>query len=177
MKLIILDRDGVINHDSDAYVKSADEWRPIAGSLEAIGRLTQSGFRIAIATNQAGIARGLFDLDTLGRIHSKMQAAVSDAGGHIDAIFFCPHGPDAGCVCRKPNPGMPLEILARFKAQAAQTFMVGDSLRDVEAASAAGCKPVLVKTGNGAKTLQSGSLPMGTRVTESLASFAAELVS
>ena len=175
MKLIILDRDGVINHDSDAYIKSADEWRPIAGSLEAIARLTQSGYRIAVATNQAGVARGLLDLSILGQIHSKMQAAVSDAGGHIDAIFFCPHSPDAGCDCRKPKPGLLLEIFSRFGVKAEQTFMVGDSLRDLEAAYSAGCKPILVKTGNGQKAFNNGSLPPGTLVHDSLASVAAEL--
>lgn len=175
MKLIILDRDGVINHDSDAYIKNADEWRPIAGSLEAIARLKQSGYRVAVASNQAGVARGLFDLAALGEIHTKMQAAVSDAGGHIDAIFFCPHGPNHGCSCRKPKPGMLLEIFDRFGAIPEQTFMVGDTLRDLEAAHAAGCKPVLVRTGNGQKTFENGSLPAGTLVRDSLAAFAAEL--
>lgn len=175
MKLIILDRDGVINHDSDAYVKSPDEWRPIDGSLEAIARLRQSGYHIAVATNQAGVGRGLFDLATLGQIHSKMQTVVSDAGGHIDAIFFCPHAPDAGCNCRKPKPGMVFEILSRFNARAAETYVVGDTLRDLEAAHAAGCLPVLVRTGNGEKTLGNGSLPAGTRVYDSLARFASVL--
>ncbi len=175
MKLLVLDRDGVINHDSDAYIKSPEEWRPIPGSLEAIARLSQSGYRIAVATNQAGVARGLFDLSMLGRIHSKMQAAVSDAGGHIDAIFFCPHAPDAGCDCRKPKPGLLLEIFSRFGVKSEQTYMVGDSLRDLEAAHAAGCRPVLVRTGNGQKAFENGSLPAGTLVHDSLASFAAEL--
>lgn len=175
MKLIILDRDGVINHDSDAYIKNAEEWRPIAGSLEAIARLTQSGYRVAVATNQAGIARGLFDLATLGQIHTKMHSAIADAGGHVHAIFFCPHGPNEGCDCRKPKPGMLLEIIERFGARPEQTFMVGDTLRDLEAAHAAGCKPVLVRTGNGQKTAENGSLPQGTLIRESLAAFAAEL--
>lgn len=175
MKLIILDRDGVINHDSDSYIKSPDEWRPIPGSLEAIARLSQSGYRIAVATNQAGVARGLFDLSMLGRIHTKMQAAVTDTGGHIDAIFFCPHSPAGGCDCRKPKPGLLLEILSRFGVKPELTYMVGDSLRDLEAAHSAGCMPILVKTGNGQKALDNGSLPTGTLVHDSLASFAAEL--
>jgi D-glycero-D-manno-heptose 1,7-bisphosphate phosphatase len=175
MKLIILDRDGVINHDSDAYIKSVDEWRPMHGSLEAIARLSQVGYRIAVATNQAGVTRGLFDLATLGAIHTKMHQAVIDAGGRIDAIFFCPHGPDVECHCRKPKPGMALEILRRFQATAGDTLLVGDTLRDLQAASSAGCKPVLVRTGNGSRTEAHGSLPPGTLVRDSLAALAAEL--
>lgn len=174
-KLIILDRDGVINHDSDAYIKSADEWRPLPGSLDAIARLTHVGYRIAVATNQAGVARGLFDLATLGAIHTKMHQAVVEAGGRIDAIFFCPHGPQADCQCRKPKPGMVLEILRRFHGVAEQTYLVGDTLRDLHAASSAGVKPVLVRTGNGAKTEVAGELPAGTIVRDNLAAFAAEL--
>jgi D-glycero-D-manno-heptose 1,7-bisphosphate phosphatase len=175
MKLIILDRDGVINHDSDAYIKSVDEWRPIPGSLEAIARLSQVGYRIAVATNQAGVTRGLFDLATMGAIHTKMHQSVIDEGGRIDAIFFCPHGPDAECDCRKPKPGMALEILRRFQATAADTMLVGDTLRDLQAASGAGCKPVLVRTGNGSRTEVHGNLPPGTLVRDSLATLAAEL--
>ena len=113
MKLVILDRDGVINHDSDAYIKTPDEWRPIPGSIEAIARLSKAGLRVAVATNQSAIARGLLEPPTLAAIHSRMQRAVQDAGGRIDAVFFCPHGPDDGCDCRKPRPGMVLEILRR----------------------------------------------------------------
>ncbi len=175
MKLVILDRDGVVNHDSDAYIKSPEEWQPVPGSLEAIARLSKSGYRVAVATNQAGVARGLFDLGTLGAIHAKMQQAVAAAGGRIDAIFFCPHGPDDGCRCRKPKPGMLNEIVDRFHVHPADVAFVGDTLRDLEAAIAAGCRPVLVRTGKGEQTLETGGLPAGTRVFANLASFAADL--
>ena len=175
MKLIILDRDGVINHDSDAYIKSPEEWRALPGSLEALARLSQAGFRVVVATNQAGVARGLFDLATLGAIHTKMHQAVIQAGGRIEAIFFCPHSPDAGCDCRKPKPGMLVEIFKRFKVAPREVFAVGDSLRDLHAAEAAGCVPVLVLTGKGKATLEQGALPAATRVRADLAAVAAEL--
>lgn len=175
-KLLLCDRDGVVNHDSDAYVKSADEWRPIEGSIEALARLHHAGWRIAIVTNQSGLARGLFDLDALNAMHAKMHAAVAAAGGRIDAIFFCPHGPDEGCDCRKPRPGMFRDALARFGAQPAQAVAVGDSLRDLEGAAACGVPTFLVRTGNGAKTLAKGNLPAGTRVVDDLAALAALLL-
>lgn len=175
MKLIILDRDGVINHDSDAYIKSPDEWKPVQGSLEAIARLTKAGYRIAVATNQSGVARGLFDLATLGAIHTKMQARVAAAGGRIDAIFFCPHAADSHCDCRKPKPGLVLDVLARFHANPVEVTVVGDSLRDLQAATAAGCRPVLVLTGKGKRTMQTGGLPPETLVRVDLAAVAAEL--
>jgi D-glycero-D-manno-heptose 1,7-bisphosphate phosphatase len=175
VKLIILDRDGVINHDSDAYIKNPDEWRPLPGSLEAIARLSRSGYRIVVATNQSGIARGLFDLAMLASIHAKMHQAVSGAGGRIDAIFFCPHGPEAGCACRKPRPGLFLEVLQRFKAAPAEVHAIGDQLRDLQAAHAAGCRPVLVLTGKGRATMANGGLPPDTAVRVDLAAVAAEL--
>ncbi len=175
MKLIILDRDGVINHDSDAYIKSPDEWRPIAGSLEAIARLTKAGNRVVVATNQSGIGRGLFDLATLAAIHMKMHQAVTAAGGHLDAIFFCPHAADAHCHCRKPQPGMLEEILRRFSVEPQSVTSVGDSLRDLQAAAAVGVRPVLVLTGKGQKTMQAGGLPPQTLVRVDLAALAAEL--
>ncbi|MBN9427881.1 MAG: D-glycero-beta-D-manno-heptose 1,7-bisphosphate 7-phosphatase [Burkholderiales bacterium] len=175
MKLIILDRDGVINHDSDAFIKNPDEWRPLPGSLEAIARLCKAGYRVVVATNQSGVARGLFDLATLGRINAKMQQAVAAAGGRIDAVFFCPHGPDAGCACRKPKPGMLLEILQRFRAAPAEVHAIGDHLRDLQAAHAAGCRPVLVLTGKGQATMKKGDLPPDTVVRVDLAAVAAEL--
>ena len=175
MKLLILDRDGVINHDSDAYIKSPDEWVPLPGSLEAIARLNQAGWRIAVATNQSGIARGLFDLATLAAIHEKMHAAVEAAGGRIDAIFFCPHGPDAGCECRKPRPGLFREILSRYGVEPSEVWAVGDQRRDLEAAHAAGCRPILVLSGKGQKTMKSGELPPETIVRVDLAAVAAEL--
>jgi D-glycero-D-manno-heptose 1,7-bisphosphate phosphatase len=175
VKLIILDRDGVINHDSDAYVRSPGEWRPLPGSLEAIARLYRGGYRIVVATNQSGIARGLFDLATLAAIHAKMQQAVAGAGGRIDAIFFCPHGPEDGCACRKPRPGLFLEILQRFKAAPTEVHAIGDQLRDLQAAHAVGCRPVLVLSGKGQATMKNGGLPPDTAVRVDLAAVAAEL--
>ena len=175
MKLVILDRDGTINHDSDQYIKSPAEWKPIKGSLEAIARLTQSGHRVVVATNQSGIARGLFDMTALNAIHDAMQRAVHQAGGRIDAIFFCPHAGDADCGCRKPKPGMLLEIARRINVELEGVPMVGDSLRDLQAAAAAGARPVLVLTGKGRKTRDAGGLPAGTEVFADLAAIAARL--
>lgn len=175
MKLIILDRDGVINYDSDAYIKGPDEWRPIPGSLKAIARLTKAGYRIAVATNQSGVGRGLFDLATLAQIHAKMHQAVAEAGGRIDAVFFCPHTADSACGCRKPKPGMLLEILKRFGSEPGAVTTVGDSLRDLQAASAAGCRPVLVLSGKGCRTMQDGGMPPETVVRVDLAAVASEL--
>jgi D-glycero-D-manno-heptose 1,7-bisphosphate phosphatase len=175
MKLVILDRDGTINHDSDNYIKSPGEWRPIDGSLEAIARLTQAGYRVVVATNQSGIARGLFDTATLIAIHDVLQRAAALAGGRIDAFFFCPHAADSACACRKPKPGMLLEIARRFNVSLSGVYMVGDAPRDVEAAAAAGARPVLVLTGKGRKTLEEGKLPPGTEVYPDLAAFARKL--
>ena len=175
MKLVVLDRDGTINHDSDKYIKSPAEWKPIKGSLEAIARLTQAGFRVVVATNQSGIARGLVDMATLNAIHDTMHRAVHQAGGRIEAIFFCPHAADAGCGCRKPKPGMLLEIAERMNVDLASVPMVGDSRKDIEAAAAAGARPVLVLTGNGRKTADAGNLPERTEVHADLAAFAAKL--
>ena len=150
--LIILDRDGVINHDSAVFIKSKDEWRPIPGSLEAIAAMTKAGFTLAIASNQSGIARGLFDQAALDEMHAKMLRLVHEAGGRISRIVFCPHGPDEGCDCRKPRPGL-LEQLARhFDTSLAGVPVVGDSLRDLEAAAAVGARPILVRSGKGRGT-------------------------
>jgi D-glycero-D-manno-heptose 1,7-bisphosphate phosphatase len=175
MKLVILDRDGTINHDSEHFIKSLEEWRPIKGSLEAIARLTQAGYRIVVATNQSGISRGLFTTRTLFEIHDHLQRAASQAGGRIDAFFFCPHADAAGCQCRKPAPGMLLEVARRFNVSLEDVFMVGDALRDVQAAAAAGARPVLVLTGKGKKTHEEGNLPPGTQVFPDLAAFAEHL--
>ena len=175
MKLVILDRDGTINHDSDEYIKSPEEWRPIKGSLEAIGRLTQAGYRVVVATNQSGIARKLFDTRTLFAIHDLLQRSANQAGGRVDAFFFCPHAADARCGCRKPEPGMLLEIARRFNVPLEDTYMVGDAQRDLEAAAAAGARPVLVLTGTGRKTRDDGKLPPRTEVFPDLAAFAARL--
>jgi D-glycero-D-manno-heptose 1,7-bisphosphate phosphatase len=174
MKLVVLDRDGTINHDSDQYIKSPAEWKPIKGSLEAIARLTQSGHRVVVATNQSGIARGLFDMTALNAIHDAMQRAVHQAGGRIDAIFFCPHAGDAACECRKPKPGMLLEIGRRMNTPLEDVPVVGDALRDLQAAAAVGARPVLVLTGKGKKTRTAGGLPPGTEVFDDLAAFAAK---
>lgn len=175
MKLVILDRDGTINEDSDAYIKSPAEWRPIKGSLEAIARLTQADYRIVVATNQSGIARKYFDTRTLFAIHETLLRALAPLGGRIDAFFFCPHMADDDCACRKPKPGMLLEAARRFNVAIGEVTMVGDALRDLEAAAAAGARPVLVLTGKGTKTRDDGGLPTGTRVFPDLAAFAAHL--
>ena len=175
MKLVILDRDGTINHDSEDYIKSPAEWTPIPGSLEAIARLHQAHYRVVVATNQSGIGRGLFDTQALFAIHDKLQRALGQVGGRIDAFFFCPHAADAGCQCRKPQPGMLLEAGRRFNVALDETYMVGDALRDLQAAAAAGARPVLVLTGKGAKTSAEGKLPPGTRVFPDLAAFAEHL--
>ncbi len=174
MKLVILDRDGTINHDSEQYIKSPAEWKPIKGSLEAIARLTQAGWRVVVATNQSGLDRGLFDMAALNAIHDTMHRAVHQAGGRIDAIFFCPHAGDSHCDCRKPKPGMLLEIARRMNVELDGVPMVGDSLRDLQAAAAAGAKPVLVLTGKGKKTRDAGGLPAGTAIFPNLAAFAAQ---
>ena len=175
MKLVILDRDGTINEDSDSHIKSTAEWRPIEGSLEAIARLTQAGYRVVVATNQSGIARGLFDTATLIAIHDRLQREAALAGGRIDAFFFCPHAADSACDCRKPKPGMLLEIARRFNVSLAGVHMVGDAQRDVDAAAAGGARPVLVLTGKGRRTLEDGKLPRGTEVYPDLAAFAQKL--
>ena len=152
MKLIILDRDGVINQDSDRYIKSPDEWIPIPGSLEAIARLNRAGYRVVIATNQSGVSRGLFDIDTLNRIHEKMHRLTHEAGGIIEAIFFCPDTDDTNPF-RKPNPGMLVDIGQRLRTSLKGVPVVGDDLRDIQAAKAAGANPILVRTGKGKRTL------------------------
>lgn len=178
MKLIILDRDGVINRDRSDFVKSAEEWQPIEGSLDAVAFLTQGGYTIAVATNQSGIARGYFSVETLNEMHAKMHKLVRQAGGEISGIWFCPHAADSHCACRKPKPGMVLDIIARFKADPAETYMVGDSLRDLQAIAAAGGKPILVRSGKGMKTLENdaGRLPENTEIYDDLLAFALHLV-
>jgi D-glycero-D-manno-heptose 1,7-bisphosphate phosphatase len=147
--LVILDRDGVVNEDSDAYIKSPEEWIPIPGSLEAIARLNHAGYRVVIATNQSGVARGLFGMAELDAIHQKLHTALARLGGQLDGIYFCPHGPDDGCSCRKPRAGLLHEIAARQGIELTGVPAIGDSLRDLEAARAVGATPILVRTGNG----------------------------
>lgn len=156
MKTIILDRDGVINYDSDNYIKSVEEFVPLPGSIEAIARLCQNGYRVAVATNQSGIARGYYDLDTLNAMHDKLRAELAVHGATIDMIAYCPHGPDEGCDCRKPKPGMYHAIAKRFGISLAGVPIVGDSLRDLQAAQQVGACPILVKTGKGERTLNKG---------------------
>jgi len=175
-KLVILDRDGVINVDSDAFIKSPDEWVAIPGSLEAIARLNQSGYRVAIASNQSGIGRGLFDMAALNAMHQKMNRAVAAVGGRIDAVFFCPHTAEDQCDCRKPRPGMLQQIIDRFEIDPEITPVVGDSLRDLQAGAALGFPVHLVLTGKGEKTLKEGQLPEGTVVHKDLRAFALEFL-
>lgn len=169
MKVIILDRDGVINYDSEEFIKNADEWEPIPGSIEAIAKFTQAGFKVIVCTNQSGIGRKLYSMEDLNLIHEKMHKMVEQEGGEIVAIFFCPHKGDDNCNCRKPKPSMVLDIIDRFNIDdIGKLMLVGDSLRDLEAISAAGGIPVLVKTGNGKKTLATNKLPKGTLVFKNL---------
>lgn len=176
MKLIILDRDGVINFDSDQFIKSPEEWKPIPGSLEAIARLNQAGYRVAVATNQSGIGRGLFDMPTLNAIHDKMHKSLAQVGGRVDAIFFCPHTNDTNCECRKPKSGMIEEVAIRFGVSLKGVPAVGDSLRDLEAAGRLGAQPYLVLTGKGTKTQAKGGLPEGTLIYQDLASVVSSLL-
>lgn len=156
MKLLILDRDGVINTDSASYVKSADEWHPLPGSLEAMARLTHAGFHLVVATNQSALARGLLDMDGFSRIHQKMERLLADLGSRVDGVFFCPHGPEDGCGCRKPAPGLLLQIAQRYQTTLHGVYFVGDKASDTEAARAAGAEPALVRTGYGTRTLREG---------------------
>ena len=146
-QLVILDRDGVINRESADFIKTADEWQPIPGSLEALARLHHHGIHVVVVSNQSGLARGLYDIQALNDIHQKMHRLVHEAGGHIDAVFFCPHGPDEGCECRKPRPALFQQIATRLRVDLATTPFVGDRLSDVHAARQAGAIPVLVRSG------------------------------
>lgn len=178
MNLIILDRDGTINEDRDDYVKSADDWVPIPGSLEAIARLNHAGWHTVIATNQSGLGRGLFDMAALNAMHAKMNTLLAKVGGRIDAVFFCPHTPDETCDCRKPQPGLFRQIGERYGIDLTTVPVVGDSLRDLQAGAALGCKPHLVRTGKGAATEAANVLLQvpGTVVHDDLAAFAEHLI-
>ena len=169
MKLIILDRDGVINIDSALYIKSPAEWKALPGSLEAIARLNQAGYKVVVATNQSGIGRGLFDMDTLNAMHEKMHKGLAAVGGRVEAIFYCPHTADEGCSCRKPKPGMFERIAKLYNQDLTGVPAIGDSLRDLQAANALGCAPILVRTGKGEKTEAEGNLPTGTKIHADLA--------
>ena len=176
MKLIILDRDGVINEDSADFIKTPDEWIPIPGSLEAISQLNHSGYQVAVISNQSGIARGLYDIHALNHINDKMYHQLSQTGGRIDCFLFCPHHPDDHCECRKPKPGLFKELKQRMHTSLKHVFAVGDALRDLQAAQAAGAKPVLVRTGKGKQTEQSGELDPSIPVYDSLTAFVDQLL-
>jgi D-glycero-D-manno-heptose 1,7-bisphosphate phosphatase len=176
MKLVILDRDGVISYDSPQFIKHPDEWKPIPGSMEAIARLHQAGFHIAVATNQSGVGRGLFDMATFNAINAKMMHLAAQHGARIDAVFFCPHAAEMHCACRKPNTGMFLEIGQRFNTMLGSVPAIGDSLRDLEAAANVGAQPILVLTGKGEKTRAAGGLPPHTEVFADLAEAAKALI-
>lgn len=176
MKLIILDRDGVINEDSDEYIKSPQEWIPIPGSLEAIARLNKANYRVVVATNQSGIARGYIDLGTLNAMHRKMNDLLAQLGGQVDGVFFCPHGPNDDCNCRKPKTGLFQQIAKRMNSSLTGVPAVGDSLRDLQAAWGAGAEPYLVLTGKGRRVLGSKQLPKGTPVFADLAAIVEALL-
>ena len=175
-RYVILDRDGTINVDSDLFVKSPDEWLPIDGSLEAIALLNRHGFKIVVITNQSGVARGLFDLAALETMHDKMRRLVIQAGGQIEAIYVCPHGPEESCNCRKPKPGMFQAFANDMQVDLSDVYAIGDSYRDIEAASLAGAKPILVKTGKGEKTLKQHPL-LNIPIFENLYDAATHIVS
>lgn len=175
--IIVLDRDGVINYDSKDYIKTVDEWRPLPGSIEAIAALSNAGFRIAIATNQSGIGRGLYDEIALAQMHGKMRDLVEDAGGTLHTVCYCPHAPDEGCNCRKPEIGMLEQIAAQLDDSLEGCFFVGDSMKDMQAAIRFGMRPVLVRTGNGGKTeTQLDRLAVDVRVYDSLLDATTDLI-
>ncbi len=172
----ILDRDGVINYDSEAFIRAPGQWQSIPGSLPAIAALSRAGWRVAVATNQSGLARGLLDTQTLEAIHERLYTAVAEAGGRIDSLAYCPHGPGDGCGCRKPQPGLYRQLAAQLGAPLAGTPVIGDSARDLEAALAVGARPILVRTGKGEQTLAQGVLPAGTEVYADLRAAVAQLL-
>lgn len=179
MKLVILDRDGTINEDSADYVKSAAEWKPLPGALEAIARLTHAGWHVVVASNQSGLGRGLFDVAALNAMHAKMHKLLAAAGGRVEAVFFCPHAPDQACDCRKPKSGLFEQIGQRYGIALKGVPTVGDSARDIIAGAAVGCEPHLVLTGKGAGLRGQplpDNFPAGTRVHEDLLAFAGHLI-
>ncbi len=171
-RLVILDRDGVINHDSREYIKTADEWVALPGSLAAIARLNRAGWRVVVATNQSGLGRGLFDISALNSMHAKFRRQLGREGGQVDGFVICPHAPDDGCLCRKPLPGLFHAVRQRWDTPLARVPAVGDSLRDIQAAQAAGAQPMLVRTGNGVATESHPDLPDGVPVFNDLAAVA-----
>ncbi len=176
MKLIILDRDGVLNEEREDYIKSPEEWEPIESSMSAVARLNEAGYSVVLATNQSVIGRGIIDMAMLNKIHQKMHSTLGRHGGWVDAIYFCPDAPDANCDCRKPKPGLLYEIARRCKTELADVWMVGDALADVQAALAGGAKPALVRTGYGAKTEEEGNLPDEIPIFDNLHDFVVNLL-
>lgn len=160
MKLVVLDRDGTLNQEPDEFIHSPDEWTPLPGALEAVARLNQGGWRVVVASNQSGLGRGLFDMATLNAVHARMHKMLAAAGGRIDGVFFCPHAPEDGCECRKPAPGLFHQIASRMGVVPQQAVAIGDSVRDAQAAAAAGFEPHLVLTGQSAG-LSADALPPG----------------
>lgn len=179
-RLVVLDRDGTLNEDPEDFLRGADDWRPLPGALEAVARLNQAGWRVVVASNQTGLGRGLFDVATLNEIHARMHRLMTQAGARVEAVFFCPHAPEDACDCRKPQPGLFHQISQRFSVPASQMVAVGDSVRDAQAAVAAGCEGHLVLTGQSYRH-RDGSLPVGlpatTRVHVDLLAFVDALVS
>jgi D-glycero-D-manno-heptose 1,7-bisphosphate phosphatase len=179
MKIVILDRDGTINQDSDDFVKTPEEWTPLPGALEAIAKLNHGGWHVVIASNQSGLGRGLFDVSTLNAMHAKMHKLLATVGGKVDAVFYCPHVPEDACRCRKPEPGLFEQIGERYGIDLKDVPSVGDSARDILAGMAAGCEPHLVLTGKGAayrgRSLPE-TFPSQTRVHVDLAAFADYLI-
>ncbi|SRR5690625_4410374 len=177
MAIVVLDRDGVINHDSDNYIKTVEEWQPIPGAIEAMATLFKAGHRLFVSTNQSGIGRGYYTAETLHAMHEKMLDLLHQAGGKVEGIYYCPHHPDEGCQCRKPLPGMLDTLMKEHQLTLERSFFVGDSLRDLEAGLARGCQPILVKTGKGKRTLEKGLPPhlSHTLIFDDLAQFAHHL--
>lgn len=175
-KIIVLDRDGVINIDSDAYIKNADEWLPLPGSIEAIARLKEADYRVAIATNQSGIGRGYYSEDSLTSMHQKLRALLSEHTNHeIDLIVYCPHRPDEGCSCRKPKSGLLDQIAEQLQVDLESCWMIGDSLKDLQVALTHKMRPVLVRTGKGRLTEEKGGMPENTLIFEDLSAAVVQL--
>lgn len=175
-RLVILNHEGALSRALDGYVLAPEQWEPLPGSLEAIAQLNHGGYRVAIATNQAPLSRGLLDMATLNAIHQRMSRLVEAFGGRLDAIAVCPHSPERACECRKPRPGMLLELMERFGTAPADTAMVGDTGADLEAGVAAGCRTWLVLSDRGRETLAAGPIPAGVAVADDLAAVARTLL-
>lgn len=173
-RMVILDRDGVINQDADDYIKSADEWIPIPGSLEAISRLKKAGYLVTVASNQSGISRGLFGEDDLQKIHLKMEQQLAMRGAKFDGIFYCPHGPSDNCICRKPKPGLLLQIAKAFDINLSETQFVGDNISDIKAAEMANARSILVRTGKGEYVMEHHPEAINVPVYDDLAHFVRE---